>query len=93
MTHKMSLCPNCSIEDPAIGYLSTRELKGYRKHILFDLLKDKADLFFNKMSERRALESKDENAQDDLSQDSENYEEEVLKARNGQPPDTSEEIK
>lgn len=30
--------------------------KGYRKHIVFDLLKDKADLFYSKMLERRIKE-------------------------------------
>jgi len=50
----MSLCPNCKLEDDLYGYLD--KLKGYRKHIIFDLLKDKADLFYKKMKDRKALE-------------------------------------
>ena len=50
----VSLCPNCKIEDKEIGYLS--KCFGYRKHIIYDLLKDKADIFFAKMKERRAIE-------------------------------------
>jgi hypothetical protein len=30
--------------------------KGYRKHVIFDLLKDKADLFYSKMLERKLEE-------------------------------------
>jgi hypothetical protein len=33
-------------------------INGYRKHIIFDLLKDKADLFYTKMLERKVLEEK-----------------------------------
>lgn len=50
----LSLCPNCKLEDAQYGYLS--KVKGYRKHIVFDLLKDKADLFYSKMKERKVLE-------------------------------------
>lgn len=50
----LSLCPNCKEDDKAYGYL--KQCKGYRKHIIFDLLKDKADLFYSKMQERRVLE-------------------------------------
>lgn len=32
--------------------------KGYRKHIIFDLLKDKADHFYSNMIERRLTEDK-----------------------------------
>ena len=65
------------------GYLSQPHWKGYRKHIIFDLLKDKADLFYSKMLERKLIEEKikkvgggDEasnKSTDFLSQDSENY--------------------
>jgi len=50
----LSLCPNCLLEDEEYGFLN--RCKGYRKHIIFDLLKDKADIFYSKMQERRALE-------------------------------------
>jgi len=52
----LSLCPNCKHEDAQIGYLSLGRVKGYRKHMIFDLLKDKADLFYTKMKERKAQE-------------------------------------
>ena len=52
----LSLCPNCKIEDSEVGYLRQGRVKGYRKHIIFDLLKDKADVFYNKMIERKAVE-------------------------------------
>ena len=52
----LSLCPNCKHEDAEFGYLSLGRVKGYRKHIIFDLLKDKADLFYTKMKERKAQE-------------------------------------
>jgi|TARA_B110000285_G_scaffold186174_1_gene211446 hypothetical protein len=50
----ISLCPNCKFEDQLYGYLKI--CNGYRKHIIFDLLKDKADLFYTKMQERRIME-------------------------------------
>ena len=31
-------------------------MRGYRKHIIWDLLKDKADVFYQRMQERRVLE-------------------------------------
>ena len=68
------MCPNCKIDNDVYGYLKV--CNGYRKHIIFDLLKDKADLFYQKMEERRAVEKENyEETQDDdnLSQDSENY--------------------
>lgn len=52
----LSLCPNCKLEDSEYGYLGQNRVKGYRKHIIFDLLKDKADLFYTKMKERKAIE-------------------------------------
>ena len=71
------------------GYLSKSFCKGYRKHIIFDLLKDKADLFYSKMLERKIMEEQidqvegsqgvegqNEEPSDLLSQDSENYNEE-----------------
>jgi hypothetical protein len=56
------LCPSC-IDSP------DESLKGYRKHIIFDLLKDKADLFYSKMLERKILEEKNnpKSNEDDLS--------------------------
>ena len=54
------------------------QCKGYRKHIVFDLLKDKADLFYSKMLERKLAEDtvlQDEGGLEVLSQDSENYNE------------------
>lgn len=73
----LSLCPNCKEDDAAYGYL--KQCKGYRKHIIFDLLKDKADLFYSKMQERRVLEltsaSNERASENCLSQDSENYDE------------------
>ena len=50
----LSLCPNCKDEDKEFGYL--KKCKGYRKHIIFDLLKDKANVFYSKMQERRVME-------------------------------------
>ena len=67
----MSLCPSC-LEIKDDGY------KGYRKHIIFDLLKDKADLFYSKMLERKIMEEEkglSPISDDELSQDSENYNE------------------
>ena len=80
----LSLCPNCKEEDKEHGYLSMKFCKGYRKHIIFDLLKDKADLFYTKMLERKITEEQtgqvegvgEANEHDLLSQDSENYNEE-----------------
>ena len=46
----LSLCPDCK----TLGPLT--QCKGYRKHIVFDLLKDKADLFYSKMLERKLAE-------------------------------------
>lgn len=31
-------------------------MRGYRKHIIWDLLKDKADVFYQRMQERRVME-------------------------------------
>mmetsp|Transcript_21834 Transcript_21834/g.33801 ORF Transcript_21834/g.33801 Transcript_21834/m.33801 type:complete len:206 (-) Transcript_21834:1472-2089(-) len=42
----LSLCPSCKAEDSEKGFLSKGFCKGYRKHIIFDLLKDKADPFY-----------------------------------------------
>ena len=76
----LSLCPNCKSDNDVYGYLKV--CNGYRKHIIFDLLKDKADLFYQKMEERRAVEKEaDANSNqddDNLSQDSENYDAEQL---------------
>lgn len=75
----LSLCPNCSTEDNLHGFISKGYCKAYRKHIIFDLLKDKADLFYSKMLERKLEEEQadhqdeDQDADDVLSQDSENY--------------------
>lgn len=71
----LCLCPNCKVQDSV--YL--KMCKGYRKHVIFDLLKDKADLFYSKMLERKLEEENhyignDEDS-DMLSQDSENYNE------------------
>jgi hypothetical protein len=75
----LSLCPNCKSQDAEFGYLSKNFCKGYRKHVIFDLLKDKADLFYSKMLERKLEEEKHyagvEDDSDLLSQDSENYNE------------------
>jgi hypothetical protein len=70
----INLCPNCKTDENS-------KFKGYRKHIIFDLLKDKADLFYSKMLERKLLEEEsirnvDDKDDDLLSQDSENYNEE-----------------
>ena len=83
------MCPNCKEEDHLHGYLSKSVCKGYRKHIIFDLLKDKADLFYSKMLERKLVEEQIEQVEgsqgiegqndklsDLLSQDSENYNDE-----------------
>lgn len=43
----LSLCPNCKTDNEFYHYL--KMFKGYRKHIIFDLLKDKAELFYSKM--------------------------------------------
>ena len=76
----LSLCPNCKEEDATYGYLTY--CRGYRKHIIFDLLKDKADLFYSKMQERRVVEltkstlnqnKLNEDKKERMSQDSENY--------------------
>lgn len=78
----LSLCPNCKEEDKQYGYLTY--CRGYRKHIIFDLLKDKADLFYQKMQERMVVELADTASTSPtgaivaevgarLSQDSENY--------------------
>jgi hypothetical protein len=75
----LCLCPNCKNQDSEFGYLSSGFIKGYRKHVIFDLLKDKADLFYSKMLERKLEEENHFVANDDdsdpLSQDSENYNE------------------
>ena len=68
----LSLCPDCKTN-------SLSHCKGYRKHIVFDLLKDKADLFYSKMLERKLAEEaalqEDDQETEILSQDSENYNE------------------
>lgn len=53
----LSLCPNCKEEDKHYSYLSN--LCGYRKHVVFDLLKDKAEVFYQKMQERMVAELAD----------------------------------
>lgn len=48
----ISLCPCC----PEAGFIQRGLVRGYRKHIIWDLLKDKADVFYQRMQERRVLE-------------------------------------
>lgn len=48
----ISLCPNCK----DAGFIQRGLVRGYRKHIIWDLLKDKADVFYQRMQERRVLE-------------------------------------
>jgi hypothetical protein len=43
----VKLCQDCGDD---------RHFKGYRKHIIFDLLKEKADLFYKKMLDRKLME-------------------------------------
>lgn len=51
----INLCPNCNTQ----GYIEKNICKSYRKHIIFDLLKEKADLFFQKMLERKLQEEEE----------------------------------
>ena len=50
-------------EDEEFGYL--KKCGRYRKHIIFDLLKYKADEFYNMMIERREREKEDSTADTD----------------------------
>lgn len=45
----MQICQDC-------GECGNRHFKGYRKHVVFDLLKEKADLFYKKMLDRKLME-------------------------------------
>jgi len=51
----LSLCPGC-VKENENGQENLPYSRGYRKHIIFDLLKDKADLFYSKMLERKIME-------------------------------------
>jgi len=52
----LHLCPQCKKIEENLSSAQEIELIikcGYRKHIIFDLLKDKADLFYKKMLDRK----------------------------------------
>lgn len=86
----VNLCANCKESEEFSKFC-----KGYRKHIIFDLLKDKADLFYSKMLERKLLEEEEAqmNGSDLLSQDSENYNEDYkLMVQDQQYDPTGEEM-
>lgn len=83
------ICQDCGDE--------CRHFKGYRKHIIFDLLKEKADLFYKKMLDRKLMEEqfdreiKCANDYDELSQDSENYNDEYMQQVQNQPKEAAPE--
>lgn len=47
------VCPEC-IKDSEEG--RPYFWKGYRKHVIFDLLKERADLYYQKMLDRKLME-------------------------------------